>query len=292
MRDLLAALVIGAITGVLLYGYLAYSEASLPALSPRASAISGVAGVIIALALWQVAKYLNTLFPWRRSISVRMTMGVLVSWLVLAVLVVAPFHLFAVDESELTIKLLIILGIAGLVFNVLYFAVYTYYHFSKTQLQYIENERQQLGLQLEALRSQLSPHFLFNCLNTISSLLYKDTGRAERFIRQLAKAYNHTLESRDEPVIPLTKELEFVEAYRYLLSVRFQDQVDVEVKLSDDALASVVPPMTVQLLVENAVKHNVISPEEKLYISIHQQRKGLVISNNKTKKPDRTTSFR
>ncbi|MEM9327292.1 MAG: histidine kinase, partial [Bacteroidota bacterium] len=135
-------------------------------------------------------------------------------------------------------------------------------------------------------------HFLFNCLNTISSLLYKDTGRAERFIRQLAKAYNHTLESRNEPVIPLTKELEFVEAYRYLLSVRFQDQVDVEVKLSDDALASVVPPMTVQLLVENAVKHNVISHEEKLYISIHQQRKGLVISNNKTKKPDRTTSFR
>ena len=292
LRDIVAALVIGALTGVLLYGYLAFSEPELPPLTVKTAIICGLAGIVIALTLWRLSMWLNAAFPWRRSISLRMLLGVLTSWTILALLVVGPFHFWVMSQGQLTIKLLIILGIAGLVFNVLYFAVYSYIHFSQTQLQFIENERRQLGLQLDALRSQLSPHFLFNCLNTISSLLYKDTEKAERFIRQLAKAYNHTLESKDQPVIPLTKELEFVEAYQYLLGVRFQDQVKVDIDLSDRTLRSVVPPMTVQLLVENAVKHNVISAEEKLYITITEEQKGLLISNNKTKKPERTTSFR
>ncbi len=292
LKDFLAALVIGAVTGVLLYGYLGFSEDSLPVLSTQTALLSGAVGIAIAMALWQVSKRLNGLFPWRRSISTRMLLGVITSWIVLGLLVAFPFHYMVMADSELTIKLLIILCITGLVYNVLYFAVYSYYHFSQTQLQYIENQRRQLSLQLEALRSQLSPHFLFNCLNTISSLLYKDTRKAERFIRQLASAYKHTLESRDQPVIPLAKELEFVQAYQYLLSVRFQDQVQVDIDLSEDTLQSLVPPMTVQLLVENAVKHNVISPEEKLYIAVTERQRGLLVSNNKTKTPERTTSFR
>ena len=196
------------------------------------------------------------------------------------------------NDYEIQVKLGIILLLITLIYNVIYFAVYSYYQFSSAQLQFVENERRQMALQLDALRSQLSPHFLFNCLNTISSLLYKDLKKAEDFIRQLATTYQFTLDTQKKPVIPLEKELDFVRAYKYLLNVRFENLVQIKIELSNREMDTVIPPMTIQLLVENAVKHNVISKEHQLRINIFSEGHWLIISNNKTKKPTKTTSFR
>lgn len=292
LKSLLASIMVGVLVGTVLFEYLSFGQ-EFPLISTwKNSLYSGMVGGVLALVVSFASQRLNDWFPWRKGISMRLLMGILGTLTVFFVFIFLPFWLILALDSQVLIKLSIILLLVTLVYNVLYFAVYSYFQFSQTQVLYVENERKQLALQLEALRSQLSPHFLFNCLNTISSLLYKDLRKAEDFIRKLAKTYQYTLETKENPVIPLSKELEFVKAYQYLLSVRFEDLVNVEVDLSQEELKSQIPPMTIQLLVENAVKHNVISKEHKLRISISTSQRWLVVSNNKTKAPVKTTSFK
>lgn len=278
--------------GLLLYSYLSFSEVLIPDFTLESGLYSALVGLLVALSSHALNLLLNKLIPWRKNLSGRFIVGIIGSLALLWVLVVMPFQMVVSDDYETMVKLDIILLLITLIYNVIYFAVYSYYQFSTAQLQFVENERRQMALQLDALRSQLSPHFLFNCLNTISSLLYKDLKKAEDFIRQLATTYQFTLDTQKQPIIPLEKELDFVRAYKYLLNVRFENLVQIKIDLSDRALNTVIPPMTIQLLVENAVKHNVISKDNQLRIHVYNTGHWLVISNNKTKKPAKTTSFR
>lgn len=280
------------VLGLLLYSYLSFSEVLLPDLTLESGLYSALMGLLVALGSHITNLFLNKLIPWRKNLSGRFIVGIIGSLALLWALVIWPFQQFVSDDYQIVIKLGIILLLITLIYNVIYFAVYSYYQFSNAQLLFVENERKQMALQLDALRSQLSPHFLFNCLNTISSLLYKDLRKAEDFIRQLATTYQFTLDTQKKPTIPLEKELDFVRAYKYLLNVRFENLVQIKIELSDWALNTVIPPMTIQLLVENAVKHNVISRDNQLCIHVYNYGNWLVISNNKTKKPAKTTSFR
>ena len=292
MRNFFAAAFVGMVLGLLLYTYLSFSEVLLPDLTLESGIYSALMGLLVALGSYVMNLFFNKLIPWRKNLSGRFIVGILGSLVLVWVLVIFPFQLIVIDDYEILVKLGIILLLITLIYNVIYFAVFSYYQFSTAQLQFVENERRQMALQLDALRSQLSPHFLFNCLNTISSLLYKDLHKAEDFIRQLATTYQFTLDTQKKPVIPLEKELDFVRAYKYLLNVRFEDLVQIKIELSDRALKTVIPPMTIQLLVENAVKHNVISKDNQLRIYVYNSGNWLIISNNKTRKPPKTTSFR
>ncbi|MDW3196846.1 MAG: histidine kinase [Cytophagales bacterium] len=292
LRNFFAAAFVGMALGLLLYSYLSFSEVLLPDLTFESGVYSALVGLLVALGSHTMNLLLNKFIPWRKNLGGRFIVGIIGSLILIWALVVMPFQIFVSDDYETLVKLDIILLLITLIYNVIYFAVYSYYQFSTAQLQFVENERRQMALQLDALRSQLSPHFLFNCLNTISSLLYKDLNKAEDFIRQLATTYQFTLDTQKQPIIPLEKELDFVRAYKYLLNVRFENLVQIKIELSDRALNTVIPPMTIQLLVENAVKHNVISKDNQLRIHVYNSGNWLVISNNKTKKPAKTTSFR
>lgn len=292
LRNFFAAALVGMVLGLLLYAYLSFSEVLLPDLTLESGLYSALMGMLVALCAHGLNVLLNKLIPWRKNLGGRFILGIIGSLLLLWTLVILPFQTVVTDDYEILVKLYIILLLITIIYNVIYFAVFSYYQFSTAQLQYMENERRQMALQLDALRSQLSPHFLFNCLNTISSLLYKDLNKAEDFIRQLATTYQFTLDTRKKPVIPLEKELDFVRAYKYLLNVRFENLVQIKIDLTDRALRTMIPPMTIQLLVENAVKHNVISNDNQLHIQVFNSGNWLVISNNKTKKPAKTTSFR
>lgn len=292
LRNFFAAAIAGMTLGLLLYSYLSFSEVLLPDLTIESVLYSSCMGLIVGVSAYLLGKFLNKFIPWRKNLGARFILGIIGALALMWVMVVLPFRMWVIDDYEIHVKLGIILLLITLIYNVIYFAVYSYYQFSSAQLQFVENERKQMALQLDALRSQLSPHFLFNCLNTISSLLYKDLKKAEDFIRQLATTYQFTLDTQKKPIIPLEKELDFVRAYKYLLNVRFENLVQIKIELTDRDMETVIPPMTIQLLVENAVKHNVISRDNQLRITISSVGHWLVISNNKTKKPAKTTSFR
>jgi LytS/YehU family sensor histidine kinase len=157
----------------------------------------------------------------------------------------------------------------------------------------VQRERRQLELQFEALKSQISPHYLFNSFNTISSLIFKDLPSAEQFIRRLAQTYQFILATQNKRYVSLQEEIDFVQSYYYLLRIRFQQQLHVEINLPPGIMNSKIPPLTLQMLVENAVKHNPMRHDKKLFIYITaQDNTYLRVINTKTNVLDNVTSFR
>jgi hypothetical protein len=132
----------------------------------------------------------------------------------------------------------------------------------------------------ESLKSQIDPHFLFNSLNVLTSLIGENPHQAEKFTTKLSKVYRYVLEQRNKDLIPLTEELKFAKTYMELLSMRFEDAVhfDIPTTVSNEDLKIV--PLSLQLLLENAVKHNVVSSLKPLQIKIFEQGGYLIIENN------------
>ena len=122
--------------------------------------------------------------------------------------------------------------------------------------------------ELAALRSQLDPHFMFNSLNTLAALIDDDNEPAHTYLEQLADVYRYVLLSRDKATVSLAEEMAFVDAYLYLNKTRFRDDLQVEQRIAPAAYATSVAPLSLQLLVENAIKHNVISPENPLRVTL------------------------
>lgn len=141
-------------------------------------------------------------------------------------------------------------------------------------------KKQYAEARLQALRNQVNPHFLFNSLSVLSSLVHVNADKSEKFIIQLSRAYQYLLESQSKTIVPLSQELEFLNAYFFLLNIRFENKIKLEIELQVDTNQYCIPPMTLQLLVENAVKHNKMSDLEPLVISVHSLMGYLVISNN------------
>jgi YesN/AraC family two-component response regulator len=139
----------------------------------------------------------------------------------------------------------------------------------------IENARQLFGLQeensisqFETLKAQINPHFLFNSLNVLSSLIYIDQDKASKFVRQLSKVYRYILDSKDRDLIKLEEELPFIESYIFLLKTRFDQNLIVNQDLPVEKQHHMIAPMVLQLLIENAIKHNIISKSKPLTINI------------------------
>lgn len=173
----------------------------------------------------------------------------------------------------------LILAFLVLAYSVVYFAIRSYQHYGRLRLNTLKEERQRLDLQWQSLRSQLQPHFLFNSLNTISALVDADAERAETFIRKLAHTYRYSLKTYEQPLILLRQEMRLVESYFYLLQTRYPDSLRLEVDLLAGAETKQVPPLAVQLLVENAVKHSSFSTEKPLVIRISANEENLWVQN-------------
>ncbi len=141
-------------------------------------------------------------------------------------------------------------------------------------------EKENLVSQFSALKSQVNPHFLFNSLSILSSLVKRDPELSERFIEQLSTAYRYILEQKDSPLVALQTELEFLQSYTFLLRTRFEHKFEVEITVEANTRQQAqIAPLTLQLLVENAVKHNRMSEKEPLVVYIRQREKTLEIRN-------------
>ena len=138
-----------------------------------------------------------------------------------------------------------------------------------------------LQSQLDSLKNQVNPHFLFNSLNSLSALVEEDPKRAVRFIEELSGMYRYLLQSNEKELIPLGRELDFIRAYHYLLQTRFEDGLSLTIQV-DPALENyLLPPLTLQILVENAVKHNRIAASQPLHVRIHSDAgDNLLVVNN------------
>jgi two-component system LytT family sensor kinase len=260
--------------GTLFFLYLHYSRTgSLPVFPFEPDKLLQIiAGTtVIGLLAFQIDRLLNRLLNWKTNFLLRFLTGfvVNVALAVALILFVGTYYLKA--NVELVWKLSILFTISILVYEIFYGWFFSYRYYAVTQVEQLRGERWQLELQFESLKSQISPHYLFNCLNTISSLLYKDSHMAEEFIRRMADTFRYVLSNQKQKLVSVREEVEFVKAYYYLLQVRYEHHLRLEVNLPKNLLETRIPPMALQMLVENAVKHNAISKDRPLLVYISAQ---------------------
>ncbi len=151
-------------------------------------------------------------------------------------------------------------------------------------------EKENVKAKLEALQTQLSPHFLFNNLNIIDALVEKDSQLAQRYVQGLSKVFRYILDNKNRELISLEEELSFIEEFMFLMETRFDKNIALSVSLSEKSKRMMVPPVSLQLLVENAVKHNEISIRNPLLIEIDDETNHyLTIRNNVKPRKSNTT---
>lgn len=151
-------------------------------------------------------------------------------------------------------------------------------------------QKENFQAQLQSLKNQVNPHFLFNSLNVLSSLIRKNESQAREFIYRLAKVYRSFLDYSHEQLVPLKKEMELTEAYIYLLSTRFGDSLQFNVNISDAQKDLLLPPGSLQMLVENAIKHNGSTRKKPLTIEIYSKENYLIVKNNLQPRLEKVTS--
>lgn len=195
--------------------------------------------------------------------------------------------------SELDNRQTFVLGIIFSVVVTLF--VLVDYFFKKMQLSIQEKNAYQnefLKSQLHALRIQLDPHFLFNNFSTLQSLIDINPVLASEFLNKLSDVYRYLTEHRDENFVTVQKELDFVRAYVYLYQIRFGENFKVEISQIHSSQNQWIAPVTLQILIENAVKHNIISSEFPLKIQINVDQDHVVVTNTLQPKKSEVASLK
>jgi two-component system, LytTR family, sensor kinase len=172
----------------------------------------------------------------------------------------------------------------------LYFIGYVLYLNDQNQHAQLENERlkhENLEARLHVLRQQLSPHFLFNSLGILNTLT--TDANVRKYIIQLSHIYRYLLASHEGHLAGLKQEMDFINSYLYIIKERFEDALQVNIDISEADLIKKLPPAALQLLIENAIKHNVVSADEPLVITIYSRGGHVVVSNNLNLKINDTT---
>jgi LytS/YehU family sensor histidine kinase len=145
-------------------------------------------------------------------------------------------------------------------------------------------ERENIGMRFETLKKQLDPHFLFNSLNVLSSLIQKDRKKAQEFIDEFSHVYRYTLEVIDKPVVTVEQEMDYAQSYLFLQKIRFGSAVMIEVDIDEQNRDKLLPPLAVQILLENAFKHNIATESNPLQIRIYTRNDQLIVVNSRQKR--------
>lgn len=160
---------------------------------------------------------------------------------------------------------------------------------ARTQL--INLQKENLQSQFEVLKQQVNPHFLFNSLNVLTSLIKIEPDLAEKFSEQLSKVYRYVLENKDNELVDLNTELNFLDAYIFLLNIRFVDKLNVDINIPAKRRSDQIIPLAMQLLIENAIKHNIMTKSDPLKIDIFIDNENLLnIINNLQERPSQLAS--
>ncbi|MBK7850126.1 MAG: histidine kinase [Bacteroidetes bacterium] len=173
----------------------------------------------------------------------------------------------------------------ALIITGIYESLYFFNQWRKSFSEMEQLRKANLQSQFDSLKNQVNPHFLFNSLNSLSSLVEEDKEKAVQFIAELSRVYRYLLQTNEKELTTLSAELEFIQAYYFLLQTRFGNGVKLVVDVFPSFRDFLIPPLTLQILVENAVKHNVVSTNKPLIIRISTDALGnLMVDNNLQKK--------
>lgn len=249
--------------------------------------------------------YLESKYPWknRSLISKRIfweLLGVFTYSPIIAILMKMGFQFFQIFQpvtlsiqhnfSHDLFRAAVYAEVLNLITILVYEGIYVFKQWKKALVEAERLQKEHILFQYETLRSQVNPHFLFNSLNSLMAIVQKDTKLAVEFIQEFAKVYRNVLDCKDKLLIPLKEELELVNSYIYLQKIRFGENLSVNNCIAKDKLHLFVPPLSLQLLIENALKHNIVSAKKPLIIQIEVIDDYLTVSNNLQVRPPESNS--
>lgn len=248
--------------------------------------ISALIWVFLSKGNGYIVDFLNIRISWMEQPILRMIVGMIAMMVytiaAFGAIVVLGRWIFAgqdpiemlrhIEPGDFTIVILITLIIS------MFFhgrAFYLNWRRALYREERLKNET--LKSQYESLKNQVNPHFLFNSLNVLSGLVYEDQNKAVEFIRKMSDVYRYVLEKKDQELVTLDEELSFLKSYVYLQQIRFGEKLKISIREEGEGY---VPPMALQLLIENAIKHNVVSEIRPLSVRVEIRPDRIVIENN------------
>ncbi len=247
-----------------------------------------IASLILLTVSWEILRwihrYLDRYLPFEANIPRRVAVQLIIGGLVGLILRVVIYYF---GEPQLPFKL-DSLFIAATWFlypffptaiNLGFFTSYFIRQWKESLVKTEKLEREKSQVQFDNLKNQLNPHFLFNALTSLNSLIFEDQNLASKFLQQLSKVYRYVLQHKDKTMVNLDTELVFIGHYVSLLNTRFRESLSISFTIDDGSRDMGIVPVTLQILIENALKHNVIDKDKPLIVSIRTEDHYLVVEN-------------
>ena len=241
--------------------------------------------VIMWLGVRNIVIFLWKKYPWERNPIKHLIIEVLaiVFYTMLAGLVLTGFWYFfqpeILEREDLGLNIFFTLVITFFITS-LHQGYFIFIQWKKTLVLSEKLEKENIQSQYETLKNQISPHFLFNNLNTLANQIEEDPKSAVEFVQRTADYFRYILNLKDKDIIPLEEELKLIEDYYFLQKKRYGEKLQLHINISQETLSSVVAPLTLQMLFENAIKHNIISKDRPLRINIQNEGDFIVVENN------------
>ena len=210
----------------------------------------------------------------------RMIKNLVMGFLIMFVL--ASLQQFILSHLPFTATMVMV-EVRGILISITFYMfihlLYQSYHNQQVSIELERSKMDNLGAQYELLKQQVNPHFLFNSLNTLKYMVESRDEHSVEFVLKLSDFYRFTLESRKLNLIKVSEELKILESYVYLLKARFEEGIDLTINIDAQIHQTYIPPFTLQLLVENCIKHNVVSLERPLQVKVYSEGDFIVVQN-------------
>ncbi len=253
----------------------------------RGTLLSLLASFLISYPDLFLIQYLNRICPWDKNILKRIPfqlgLTVLIAALI-AVVVTAIAHWIKAYTDHDIASIFITNILIYAVINIIVVAIFEAWIFfiesdrAKQKADHLQTELSQI--KFEVLKSQINPHFMFNSLNVLSGLINKDVKKAQQFIDEFSHIYRYVLETIEQPVATVSKELDFTRSYLFLQQIRYGNDLSYAINIPADLLDLLLPPLSLQVVLENATKHNIVNEAKPLRIEIYNEGQILLIKNN------------
>lgn len=238
---------------------------------------------------------LNKYIPFEKKFAKRIIMQLLLSAVFMKCLHFFAFpilsNMLKLDNTQVFSALTTVAIVAmSVLINAIIIAVALFNRWKESLLKAERLEKEKALVQFDALKNQLNPHFLFNALTALNGLVNEDKDQASNYIQHLSKVYRYVLQNSNHPTVSLKTEIDFLKNYLHVLNTRYGDALKINIDINDNDFKAHIVPVTLQILIENAIKHNVISSQNPLVINITTGNNCIMVENNLQKKSTLETS--
>ncbi|TAG23767.1 MAG: histidine kinase [Cytophagia bacterium] len=279
------------IVGLAAYSFLNTWSVDIFKYYPIPVHLTGVAVLflVVIFGIWESNRLINRHLqlqnvPFLRQTAYQFAVSILVTAVITLLAIGAVSQVYAIPLSELGLSLKLFLVFAfriNLFLNTIHVITEYVKQLRKSQMEAEQLKKASVQAELQAIRNQVNPHFLFNNLSVLAALIPKDTNASVDFVQQFSKVYRYVLVSHEKELVTLDEELHFIDAYLFLLEKRFGAALRANINVSAQARKKKLVPVALQMLIENAVKHNIVSERRPLYLTIKDiDSQVLVVQNN------------